>query len=230
MIVPVGIPNDFILILSGVSCVGKTTTAYNLLQKYPKFKRVSETDILRTMLRAIVKDIETSANCTDKINLRQRYAPLFESLKYCDMTTLKKQSQILSTYVKEIVKRQQDRKIPTIIEGANIVPSTYFYNGKPIDGFEKNILFVNLFLSDEKEHLQRRLSRCKEREYANDFNLVQKQVVDIRKDKNNALHEETLKLGECVNNVFSIDISNMSEGMVVDQIISIITHISTTMD
>lgn len=230
MIVPVGIPKDFILILSGVSCVGKTTTAYNLLKKYPDFKRVSETDILRTMLRAVVKDVEGSVSCTDKNNLRQRYAPLFESLKYGDMTTLKKQSKMLSAYVKEIVKRQQDRKIPTIIEGASIVPSTYFHNGKPIDGFEKNILFVNLFLSDEKEHLQRRLNRCKEREYVDTFDLIQKQVIGIRKDKNNLLHEETLKLSECVNNVFSIDISNMSEEMVVNQIIRIITHTATTKD
>lgn len=222
MIVP--IPKDLILILSGVSCVGKTTTAYNLLKKYPEFKRVSETDILRTMLRTIIKDIESSVDYTDKEKIRQEYASIFDSLTYGDINTLKRQSTMLSKYVKEIVKRQQARKIPTIIEGISIVPSTYFHNNTPIDGFDTNVIFINLFVSDESEHIRRRLNRCIEREYDNTFDSIKDQVANIRRDKNDVLHEETLELSAKVHNVFSIDISNMDQEMVVDQIINIISH------
>ena len=45
------IPKDAILMLSGVSCVGKTTTAYEIVKNYPEFRRVSEYDLMRTVVR-----------------------------------------------------------------------------------------------------------------------------------------------------------------------------------
>lgn len=219
------IPKDLILIISGVSCVGKTTTAYNLLKEYPEFKRVSETDILRTMLRTAIKDIGNGLTYTEKEKLHQDYAPIFDSLTHGDMDTLKRHSIVFSKYVKEIVKRQQARKIPTIIEGISIVPSTYFHNNKPIDGFENNVVFINLFVSDEIEHIQRRFNRCQERGYEDTIDSVKGQVSNIRKDKNDILHKETLDLSTKVNNVFSIDISDMDQQMVMNRIMSIISQI-----
>ena len=52
------IPGNFILMLSGVPCVGKTTTAYNILKYQPEFRRVSELDIVRTIVRATIRNIE----------------------------------------------------------------------------------------------------------------------------------------------------------------------------
>lgn len=34
------VPKDAILMLSGVSCVGKTTAAYEIVKNYPEFRRV----------------------------------------------------------------------------------------------------------------------------------------------------------------------------------------------
>ena len=45
------VPKDAILMLSGVSCVGKTTAAYEIVKNYPEFRRVSEYDLLRTIVR-----------------------------------------------------------------------------------------------------------------------------------------------------------------------------------
>lgn len=217
------IPKDFVLILTGVPCVGKTTTAYNLIRKYTEFKSVSEIDILRTMARCIIKDIETKTSVISASNLKTVYSSLFKSVTNGDFTDLKQQSEILLNPIREIVKRQQDRKIPTIIEGTSVIPSTFFKNGQPIEGFKKNIIFINLYLSDINEHIQHRKARCMEREYAKSESLTEK-INIIRNNKNDILHKETLELGRTAQNVFSIDIAHMSQEEVVGKISKIITN------
>lgn len=200
-------PKDLILMLSGVPCVGKTTTAYQLLKNFPEFRRVSELDILRTMARAVADDAMDACDYTEEKNLKQYFSPLYYSVSSGDFAAMKQQSKFMVKYIREIVKRQQARKIPTIIEGSCIVPSTYFIQGIPIEGFEKNILFVNLYLSDEKEHLSRRLLRCQERDYPKNFHAEEK--IKKLRDENIQLHLDTLYLQGIVNNVFSIDISGL---------------------
>lgn len=217
------IPGDFILMLSGVPCVGKTTTAYNILKYQTEFRRVSELDIIRTIVRATIRNIE---NCqfVDKQLLQDQYASLFYSLSERNLSDCKKQSTLLVPYVREIVTRQQQRNIPTIIEGSSIIPSTYFSNNQPINGFEKNVFFINLFLSDEQEHIQRRYNRCKEREYQDTANQIVERIINIRNSKNLELHEETLELSKTVKNVASIDVSNLNQDSVANEILRILDN------
>lgn len=49
-------PNDLIILISGASCVGKTTVAHYLLKLFPAFRNVTEMDIIRTAARSILKD------------------------------------------------------------------------------------------------------------------------------------------------------------------------------
>lgn len=220
------LPKDFILILSGVSCVGKTTTAYNLLKHFPEFRRVSELDIIKTTIRTTIKDIELICP-SDKDKIYDTYQDVFSSMSEADTVTYKKQAKLLTKYVKEIVKRQQTRKIPTIIEGIGIVPSVYFNHNRPIDGFEKNILFINLYVSDLAEHIKRRLERCQEREYTKDIDTIKEKIYRMR-SKNKLLHEETLKLQEKTNNVFSLDIAYLNKDDTIYSIKEIIkTYIQT---
>lgn len=214
------IPKDFVLILSGVQCVGKTTTAYNILKYNPEFRRVSELDIIRTVVRTTIRN----TNSLNEKILYQHYWPLFETLSEANLLVAKEQSKLLIPYVKEIVERQQMRKIPTIIEGSSIIPSTYFHNNIPINGFKKNVIFVNLYLSDENEHLKRRINRCKEREYNYSENMTKEQILKIRNNKILMLHLETLELSKNANNVFSIDVANMTQDMMVDKILHIINN------
>lgn len=202
------IPKDFILILSGVPCVGKTTTAYNLLKQFPEFRRVSEIDIIRTVVRSVVRNLESEKYLAPKV-IHDRYSALFESLSDKELSESKQQSKELIPYVKEIVNRQQLRKIPTIIEGSSIIPSTYFENTMPIAGFETNILFINLYLSDLEEHVQRRITRCKNREYLDNETLSREKINSIRNSKNELLHQETIELSKSVKNVFSIDVASL---------------------
>lgn len=221
----VHIPSDCILMLSGVPCVGKTTTAYNILKLAPEFRRVSELDIIRTVIRSVFRTLE-DGDYLNKEVVQEHYAALFNSLSEKDLPEAKQQSKLLIPFIKEIVDRQQKRKIPTIIEGSSIVPSTYFLNNKPIEGFEHNVIFINLYLSDENEHVQRRIHRCIERENTNRISSVQDKVSRIRKSKNYSLHHETLELSKGTNRVYSIDTADMNQDAVVDKILQIINSLS----
>ena len=55
------IPKDTILMLSGVSCVGKTTTAYEIVKNYSEFRRVSEYDLIRTVVRTAYEHLADEA-------------------------------------------------------------------------------------------------------------------------------------------------------------------------
>lgn len=217
------IPDDFILFLSGTSCVGKTAVAQRIITLIPEFRNVTEMDILRTAARAIVED-SVDLFKLDKHNLV--YQALFSSTKSGDFTTYKQQASFFVTSVRNIVKRQQTRKIPTIIEGINIVPSLYFFNYTPIEGFKNNILFVNLYLSDEFSHIERRTKRCHERGYVDTEEEILNTVKRIRKHKNDELHNECQDLSRHVNNVFSIDTAAKSIDDVTQAILELIYNFS----
>ena len=203
-----------------VYSVGKTTTAYNLIKSTTIFRRVSELDIIRTIVRSVIHEYEHNQHIYEK--KQHEYSALFKSIAENDLDTAKQQSKILIPYVREIVLRQQRRKIPTIIEGTSIIPSTYFVNGKPIDGFEKNVVFVNLYISDEAEHYRRRIERCMERDYKTSVDFIYDEIKIIRKNKNTELHLETECLSKIVPNVFSIDIANKSEAEVTHYILQLL--------
>lgn len=73
------IPKDTILMLSGVSCVGKTTTAYEIVKNYSEFRRVSEYDLIRTVVRTAYEHLADEAYI-NKNELMDKYNALFESL------------------------------------------------------------------------------------------------------------------------------------------------------
>ena len=82
----------------------------------------------------------------DKNELTSKYSALFESITSNNFEITKLQSEQLLPYVKEIVLRQQRRRIPTIIEGAGIVPSTYFPDNQPLAWLNNHVVFINLYI------------------------------------------------------------------------------------
>lgn len=215
------IPQDTILIISGVSCVGKTTVAYEILKKYPEFRRVSEADIIRTVVRTAYENLSEEINI-DKNLLVDKYNALFKSVTNNNFETTKQQSVQLIPYIKEIVLRQQRRQIPTIIEGAGIVPSTYFPNGKPLEWLTEHVIFINLYLSNEAEHVHRRKSRTIERDYHEDISKTEILVFQSRLGKNDCLHTDTVKIHHLFKNVFSFDVSDDSPSILADKIMEIV--------
>lgn len=86
------IPKDAILMLSGVSCVGKTTTAYEIVKNYPEFRRVSEYDLMRTVVRTAYEYLAEEAYI-DKNKLKSKYNALFKSITSNNFEITKLQSE-----------------------------------------------------------------------------------------------------------------------------------------
>ena len=154
--------------------------------------------------------------------MMNEYSELFKSISESDYETAKSQSKQLVPYVKEIVLRQQSRRIPTIIEGSSIIPSTFFSDNKPMDWITDKVLFVNLYLSSEDEHIKRRQMRCNEREYSHSMDEIKHRVSQIRCKKNILLHNETMQLSKYHPNVFSIDAYGKSPDDIVQIIMKLV--------
>lgn len=143
------ITDDLILFISGIPSAGKTTISYELLKKYNLFRIVQETDILREILRGYNEYIaKSTALETEKI---ENIHPHTELLSYYQA---KEQCNIMKYSIKEIVKRQKRRQIPTIINGVHIIPEILFeFINFP------NIKYVTLFFDSEDDlfkHLKER--------------------------------------------------------------------------
>ena len=88
------IPKDAILMLSGVSCVGKTTTVYKIVKNYPEFRRISEYDLIRTVVRTAYEQLAEEAYVY-KNKLKSKYNALFESITSNNFEITKLQSEQL---------------------------------------------------------------------------------------------------------------------------------------
>ena len=208
------IPNDTILILTGVPCIGKTTTAYEITRRYPTFQRAVEMDIVSDTVRRVFKQ-----------NLLEKDAPaLFESITVQDLEVTKSQAKILLPYVKELVLRQQKRKLPTVLEGAEIIPSLFFSAGKPVEWINERVLFVNLYASNEQEQKNRRKARYLERNYPAEYDEIIRRESLVMWEKNERLHLETLTLASQFPNVFSVDISNLPPTPLAEKILQIVEN------
>lgn len=217
------IPKDLIIIISGMSCVGKTTLANELLKNEPELKVINEMDITRYALRLMVDEISECLDDHYKGIINEKYKDLFLSVSEGDFQLLKKQSACIRPYVIRIINRQQRRKIPSIIIGHSIVPSDYFDCDENINT-KQNIFFINLYISDEVKHFKHRLQRCNDRDYNKTDNEIRKEITQIRADKNLSLHIDTLKLSKKHNNVYSIDVSEFTTEELCNKVLSIIKN------
>lgn len=210
-------PKDAILMLSGVSCVGKTTTAYEIVKNYPEFRRVSEYDLIRTVVRTAYEQLSDEAYI-NKNDMMDKYNAVFKSITSNSFEITKLQSEQLIPYVKEIILRQQRRQIPTIIEGTGIIPNAYFPNNQPLSWLTPHVVFINLYVSDEKEHIFRRKLRSKERGYHESSSKTLAIISQCRKEKNQLLHSQAIELQQTYKNIFSIDISRCTPNQAANKI------------
>lgn len=215
--------NKTVLIITGLPCIGKTTVAYELIKRLPQFRSVTEMDIIRTVLRKIIDDLEIK-NFYYKDNIKQDYENLFNSLRESNYDIACEQSKQLIPFVKDIIFRQQRRNIPTIIEGAEIIPITYFDDDKKAGWMDKNIIFIYLYITDEIEHKRRRINRCKDRGYEINEVNENKMVYKIRNEKHIRLLKDAQNLSKTNNNILTIDVSNTSVEEVCNLIIEQITR------
>ena len=149
---------------------------------------------------------------------------MFSSLRECNYNTACEQSKQLVPFVKDIIFRQQRRNIPTIIEGSEIIPITYFDDNKKTCWMNENIIFIYLYITDEVEHKRRRINRCKDRGYDINEANANKMIYKIRNEKHIRLLRDAQMLSKTNNNILTIDVSNSSVEEVCNLIIEQITR------
>jgi 2-phosphoglycerate kinase len=148
------LPQDLIILISGVPGVGKTTISNELLKTYKEFRLVEETDIIREILRGYKNRLtEMGKDSVDEIYAHDVF------LSY-DMA--KQQCNIMKNSIINIIKRQQRKQIPSIINGVHIIPEE-LYTHIPYS----NILYIILYVESE-DALWERLRNRNPQKYKSD--------------------------------------------------------------
>ena len=196
------IPEGFVVFISGVPGVGKTTISYELLKRYEEFRIIQETDLIREILRGYNEYLEESSNNSDIVKEICEKNPIPDHMKIFNYTELKKQCSIIKQSIEKIVERQQRKGIPSIINGVHIVPEV-------LNGIvqNRNVVFINLYIKT-KESLSLRLCGRDEGKY--------KPFLDISFEANCSLYDSTQKLSQAFPSVFkNIDVTHLT----VDQVV-----------
>lgn len=183
------LPRDLIILISGVPGVGKTTISFELLKRYKEFRLVEETDIIREVLRGYNGYLSSTYK-----SLQEDIYPHNVFLSY-DMA--KQQCKIMKNSIINIIKRQQRKSIPSIINGVHIIPEE-LYLSLPFP----NILYINLYI-DSKEDLWNRLKDRDSQKYKLD-------CVSCLYQTNVDLKSSIDKIPKNICKIYSINISSLS--------------------
>lgn len=190
------IPDGFVVFISGVPGVGKTTISYELLKECMEFRIVQETDLIREVLRGY------NDYLTEKFQNNLNF--ILDGIEITDYTKLlnygeaMQQCTIMKKSFENIVFRQQRKGVSSIINGVHIIPEVM--NG--IAG-NNNIIYINLYINNEKELYNRLLSRNPMSYMLNHVPLIFQTNVDLDKSVRKLSQKEVY--------VFhSIDVTSLS--------------------
>lgn len=202
------IPNGFILFISGVPGVGKTTVSYELLRRFNEFRIIEETDILRDALRGYNEFLTDKFGTALKSMLKE--TEIFAHTKLLTLEEAKDQCIIMKSSIENIVMRQQRKGISSIINGVHIIPEIL----KELAN-SSNIVFINLFI-DNQESLHKRITQRDPKSY------MQHNIPLIFKT-NNDLFNSTKNLEALKeNSFFNINITSLDIDKTLSEIIQCI--------
>lgn len=186
------IPQGFIVFISGVPGLGKTTVSYELLKRYEQFRIIEETDLLREILRGYNNYLRSSFG--DEINSIINEIEISDHNKLLSLEDAKVQCKIMKSSFEQIVKRQQRKGINTIINGVHIIPELLF-------DISKYTVFINLYVTDERI-IKERIKNRNPDSYMLDF-------IPFIYKTNNELYNSTKEIALKTNNVFNLNVTDL---------------------
>lgn len=191
----INIPNGFIVFISGVPGVGKTTISYELLKRFNCFRIIEETDILRDALRGYNEFICKKNGSQIQVLLND--IEISDHTKLLSLEDAKQQCIIMQRALENIVARQQRKGISSIINGVHIVPEIL----KSLAD-NPNIIFINLY-TNTPDTLHKRILQRDPKSYM-------LQHIPFIFQSNLDLYYSTQKLCDSnVHSFYNIDISSL---------------------
>lgn len=183
------LPKDLVILISGVPGVGKTTISYELLKTHKEFRLIEETDVIREVLRGYNNYLAS----VYKLSIENIYAhDIFLSYEMA-----RQQCNIMKNSIINIIKRQQRKGIPSIINGVHIIPEELYLN-MPFP----NILYINLYIDSEKKLWDRLKNRNPQKYKPEYIPLIYQTNIDL----NNSL----CSIPKDLCKVYSINVSIFS--------------------
>lgn len=182
------IPENVILLMSGVPGIGKTTLSHMILNTFPEFLMIEETDIIREILLGYDEYLKSMKK--DSINR------LYDHNVIMDYTMALEQCQIMKASIRNIIDRQQRKGIPTIINGVHILPELlYDYLKSP------NLIYITLYTDSIKE-LERHYQLRNDHKHTKSIPMIF--------EMNNTLFDRTSDLVGYKDNVLILNVSGQS--------------------
>lgn len=183
------LPDNLILLISGVPGVGKTTISYELLKSHNEIRLVEETDIVREILRGY-KD-KLAENCLIDSN------NIYPHDVFLNYEMAKQQCDIMKNSIVNIIKRQQRKNIPSIINGVHIIPEVLCTHISC-----PNIIYINLYV-DSEYALWERLKSRNPKKYT-------PECIPYLFQTNLDIYNSICQMFKSFNMLYSINVSNLS--------------------
>lgn len=183
------LPQDLIVFISGVPGVGKTTISNELLNTHKEFRLVEETDIMREVIRGYGSYLtEVGILHSEDIYPHNVFLSYEMAMQQC---------RIMKNSIINIVKRQQRKQIPSIINGVHIIPEE-LYAHIPFP----NVLYIILYV-DSEEVLWKRLKNRDSQKYTQN-------CVPVLYETNVELRNSVQRISQKSCRLYSINVSSLS--------------------
>lgn len=205
------LPDGFIVFISGVPGVGKTTISYELLRRINLFRIIEETDLIREVLRGYNSFLEHKFPAQSRDILER--IRITDHNKLLSLDEAKQQCEFMRSSFEYIVGRQKRKGIPSIINGVHIIPEAL--NGLADN---HNVIYINLYIHSEQSLYTRLVDRNPESYMINHVPFIFQ--------TNNELYTSTEKLSKKYPYVFNnIDITELSIDETIYKIVQLIRHL-----
>ena len=183
------LPSNSIILIAGVPGSGKSTISYELLNTYDEIRIIEETDIIREILLGYNEYLLKSE--------RTKYENIYTNDVLMTYDMAASQCEIMKHSLLQIIKRQQRKGIPTIINGVHIVPEILC----PFLSYN-DLLYITLYLESEAG-LRARLETRNQKKYT-------RESVPLLYEANKALAEKASQLSIKYPNVIPFNTETLS--------------------
>lgn len=204
------IPDGFIVFISGVPGVGKTTISYELLRRCDKFRIIEETDIIREVLLGYNDYLKNEFG--DKIDFLLKKINITDHTKLLTLNEAKEQCIYMKSSLEQIVARQQRKGIATIINGVHIIPEV-------LNGIADNIVYINLYVTSANQ-IYNRISHRNPSSYMLEY-------IPLIFQTNLDLYVSTKKIALNTPYIFNINVTELTIEDTVEKIVNYITDFIT---